>query len=58
MKDLTTDVGYEQLLSRISDVYTTGQARAHQAIHAHITETYWQIGHDIGIDRSHLARTR
>jgi predicted nuclease of restriction endonuclease-like (RecB) superfamily len=47
MKDLTTDTAYEQLLSRISDVYMTGQARAHQAIHAHITETYWQIGHDI-----------
>ncbi len=38
---------YQQLLGRISAVYTAGQVRAHQAVNAHITETYWQIGHDI-----------
>ena len=44
---LTTDSEYQRLLSRISVVYTTGQVRAYQAVNAHITETYWQIGHDI-----------
>jgi predicted nuclease of restriction endonuclease-like (RecB) superfamily len=45
--ELTTDSDYQRLLGRISDVYTTGQLRASQAVNAHITETYWQIGHDI-----------
>lgn len=45
--ELTTDSEYQRLLGRISEVYTTGQVRAHQAVNAHITETYWQIGHDI-----------
>ena len=45
--ELTTDSGLQSLLGRISDVYTTGQVRAHQAVNAQITETYWQIGHDI-----------
>jgi len=45
--ELTTDSGYQQLLGRISEVYTTGQMRAQQAVNAHITETCWQIGHDI-----------
>ena len=45
--ELTTDSEYQRLLGRISEVYTTGQVRAHQAVNAQITETYWQIGHDI-----------
>ena len=45
--ELTTDSEYKRLLMRISEVYTTGQMRAHQAVNIHITETYWQIGHDI-----------
>ena len=45
--DLTADDGYQSLLGEISDVYTTGQTRATQAVNAHITQTYWQIGHDI-----------
>jgi len=45
--DITTDEGYQSLLGKISEVYTTGQMRATQAVNAHITETYWQIGHDI-----------
>jgi len=45
--ELTTDSEYHRLLGRISEVYTTGQVRAYQAVNAHITETYWQIGHDI-----------
>ena len=46
MSDLTliTDAGYQGLLSRISEVYTTGQLRAHQAVNTQLTATYWQIG--------------
>ena len=44
---LSTDSRYQSLLGRISDVYTAGQLRAHQAVNPVITETYWQIGHDI-----------
>ena len=45
--DLTADGGYQSLLGKISEVYTIGQMRATQAVNAHITATYWQIGHDI-----------
>lgn len=45
--DLAADDGYQSLLGKISEVYTTGQMRATQAVNTHITETYWQIGHDI-----------
>ena len=45
--DLTADDGYQSLLGKISEVYASGQMRATQAVNAHITETYWQIGHDI-----------
>ena len=45
--DPTTDSEYQRLLGRISEVYTNGQVRAHQAVNTCITETYWQIGHDI-----------
>ena len=44
---LAADDGYQSLLGRISEVYTTGQTRATQAVNACITETYWQIGRDI-----------
>ena len=44
---LTTDTAYQRLLARISEAYSTGQLRAHQAVNAHLTATYWQIGHDI-----------
>ena len=44
---LPSDTGYQQLLGRISEAYSTGQLRARQAVNAHITETYWQIGRDI-----------
>lgn len=43
----TADTEYQHLLGRISHVYTTGQVRATQAVNVHMTETYWQIGHDI-----------
>jgi predicted nuclease of restriction endonuclease-like (RecB) superfamily len=45
--ELTAAPDYQHLLGRISEVYTAGQGRAHQAVNACITETYWQIGHDI-----------
>lgn len=45
--ELTNDSGYQNLLGPISEVYTTGQLRAHQAVNSHLTETYWQIGRDI-----------
>ena len=45
--ELSTDSEYQRLLGRISEVYTTGQMRATQAVNAQIIETYWQIGHDI-----------
>jgi hypothetical protein len=45
--NLTADDGYQSLLGKISEVYTTGQTRATQAVNTHITETYWQIGRDI-----------
>lgn len=45
--DISTDIGYQSLLGKISDIYTTGKARATQAVNVHITETYWQIGRDI-----------
>ncbi len=45
--DHLADDGYQTLLGKISGVYTAGQTRATQAVNAHITETYWQIGHDI-----------
>jgi hypothetical protein len=41
------DSSYGKLLSRISEVYSTGQLRAHQAVNTVMNETYWQIGHDI-----------
>ena len=47
MSELTTDTEYQRLLGRISEVYTEGQVRAHRAVNAQLTETYWQIGHDI-----------
>ena len=45
--ELTHDDGYQKLVTRISDVYTTGRVRAEQSVNFHMTETYWQIGHDI-----------
>ena len=45
--DLRTDNGYQHLLRKISEVCTSGQTRAMQAVNAHITETYWQVGRDI-----------
>ena len=43
----SADAEYQRLLGRISEVYSTGQVRATQAVNACITDTYWQIGHYI-----------
>jgi predicted nuclease of restriction endonuclease-like (RecB) superfamily len=45
--ELIANSDYQHLLGRISEVYASGQARATQAVNTCITETYWQIGHDI-----------
>ena len=45
--ELSTDPGYQDLLGRISQTYNEGRLRAYQSVNAHMTETYWKIGHDI-----------
>ncbi len=45
--ELAADTHYQELLSRISETYAAGQLRAHQAVNVHLTQTYWQIGHDL-----------
>jgi hypothetical protein len=45
--EITAEPAYNALLGRISEVYVAGQVRATQAVNVHLTETYWQIGHDI-----------
>ncbi len=49
MSDLATDTdtGYQRLLGKISEVYTSGQTRAIQAVNVQLTQTYWEIGRDI-----------
>ena len=42
-----TPAGYQQLLGHISDTYTQGRAMAVQAVNAHLTQTYWQVGRHI-----------
>jgi predicted nuclease of restriction endonuclease-like (RecB) superfamily len=44
---LTADPGYQTLVDRISAIYAEGQLQAHRAINAHLTQTFWNIGHDI-----------
>lgn len=38
---------YQNLLLRISESYTTGQAKAAQAVNTALLTTYWQIGQHI-----------
>ncbi len=45
--ELSKDHDYQELLARISQAYNEGRSRAYQAVDRHMTETYWQIGHDI-----------
>lgn len=45
--ELSVDPIYQNLLGRISEVYTVGRSRAHQAVNEVLVETYWQIGRHI-----------
>ena len=45
--ELSTDQGYLHLLEQISHTYTHGRVQAIQAVNAHITQTYWQVGKQI-----------
>ena len=45
--ELNTDAGYRHLLEQISETYTRGRVQAVQAVNAHITQTYWQVGRQI-----------
>ena len=57
IQDLTTSPDYRNLLAQISDTYTQGRTRAVQAVNAHITETYWQVGrHIIEFEQGGKAR--
>ncbi len=46
-EEITAEPAYTDLLGRISEAYVAGQVRATQAVHSHITKTYWKIGRDI-----------
>jgi len=41
------DPDYNRLLVQIGETYEDGRRRAAQAVNSHLTQTYWQIGHDI-----------
>ena len=45
--ELTAIPDYQDLLEQISNTYTQGRILAVQAVNAHITETYWQVGRHI-----------
>jgi predicted nuclease of restriction endonuclease-like (RecB) superfamily len=47
LTELSSQDGYRELLEQISQTYTQGRVRAVQAVNAHITETYWQVGRHI-----------
>ena len=47
LTELSSHDGYRELLEQISQTYTQGRVRAVQAVNAHITETYWQVGRHI-----------
>ena len=42
--DISQTSEYQNLLGKISDTYSQGKFRAHQAVNTHLIETYWQIG--------------
>jgi predicted nuclease of restriction endonuclease-like (RecB) superfamily len=42
--ELSTADKYQSLLVKISNAYTRGQIRAHQAVNIQLLETYWEIG--------------
>ena len=41
------DPEYDRLLQQIGETYEDGRRRAAQAVNSHLTQTYWQIGHNI-----------
>lgn len=41
------DPGYDRLVQQIGNTFEDGRRRAAQAVNSHLTQTYWQIGHDI-----------
>ncbi len=41
------DLEYDRLLVQIGETYEHGRRRAAQAVNSHLTQTYWQIGHDV-----------
>ena len=45
--EITDDTDYQNLLERISQTYAAGRQKAFQAVNVHLTDTYWNIGHDI-----------
>ena len=45
--ELTSTPDYRELLERISDTCSQGQARALQAVNTQLLETYWQVGRHI-----------
>lgn len=47
IQPLTTTPDYRGLLEQISGAYAHGRMLAVQAVNAHITETYWQVGRHI-----------
>lgn len=45
--ELSTTDGYNELLERISRIYTQGQASALRTVNSQLVETYWQVGRHI-----------
>lgn len=46
-KKTPDDPGYDRLVQQIGNTFEDGRRRAAQAVNSHLTQTYWQIGHDI-----------
>ena len=44
MSDLTRNIGYQDLLERISSTYTKGRDTALQAVNSTLVDTYWRVG--------------
>jgi hypothetical protein len=42
--ELSTADEYQGLLVKISEIYISGQVRAHQAVNVQLMKTYWKIG--------------
>jgi hypothetical protein len=53
--ELTSDAEYQRLLGRISEVYATGQVRAHQAVNVQMTEPTGRLAETL-LSSSRAAR--